>query len=161
MSEQNLTEKIAQKIFMARKAFGMTQKQVASLLGISEGQFAHYEKGRAEPSINLIYQMCLLFNASFDEWLGISKKPIGINDIEPILETTNTALNSSTLQDNYLDTKKSPIIQISEEAIEVAEAYDNAPFKDKNMARMALNLPLLETEVKEIKDSGNKGEQVG
>lgn len=115
MSEQNLTEKIAQKIFAARKASGMTQKQVATLLGISEGQFAHYEKGRAEPSINLIYQMCLLFNASFDEWLGISDKPKEINEIKPIIETTNTALDSSTLQDNHLDTKKEPTIQMNDE----------------------------------------------
>lgn len=86
---------------------------------------------------------------------------------DPQLSTIRSVIHclGYTLDDlddmNWAKKGESSTNQISEEAIEVAEAYDNAPFKDKNMARMALNLPLLETDVKEIKNSGNKGEQVG
>lgn len=86
---------------------------------------------------------------------------------DPQLSTIRSVIHclGYTLDDlddmNWAKKGENSTHQISEEAIEVAEAYDNAPFKDKNMARMALNLPLLETDVKEIKDSGNKGEQAG
>lgn len=72
----DLTGRIANRIFNARKEKMFTQKQVADALGISEGQYAHYEKGRAKPDINTIYQMCILFNASFDEWLGLTENSV-------------------------------------------------------------------------------------
>lgn len=71
---KNLTSQIANKILTARKKKNLTQKQVADALGLTEGQYAHYEKGRANPDINTIYQMCIFFDASFDEWLGLLKK---------------------------------------------------------------------------------------
>ena len=66
-----LSERIAKRIVEARKSKGMTQYQVADKLGITPGRYLHYEKGRAEPSLDMIYRLCVLFNESFDEWLGL------------------------------------------------------------------------------------------
>lgn len=68
----NTAERIAQKIKDARKKRGLTQKEVAAALGIKENRYAHYEKGRAEPSVELLYQICCYYGESFDDWLGIA-----------------------------------------------------------------------------------------
>lgn len=66
-------ELLAEKLLTERKNRNLSQRQVANALGISEGQYAHYEKGRASPDVNMVYQICMFFNVSFDEWLGINK----------------------------------------------------------------------------------------
>lgn len=125
---------IGSRIKSARKEKGMTQEYLASLIGVTKGAIANYENEVSVPKIELLYKL---------------------------MDTLNVDANY-LYQDEMKNFKITPRVNtFSAEATEVAEAYDNAPFKDKNMARMALNLPLLETEVKAIKDSGNKGEQAG
>lgn len=65
-----LSRRIAEKIIDCRKQYNYTQKFVAEKLGITENSYAHYEKGRAEPSVDSIYLLCTLYDENIDEWLG-------------------------------------------------------------------------------------------
>lgn len=49
---------------------GKTQKEVAELLCVSETCYAHWEQGRAEPSINHLKKLCIIFNVGIAELLG-------------------------------------------------------------------------------------------
>ncbi len=42
---------IARRIRTARKASGLTQHQLATLLGVSQSRIAHWETGRGAPRI--------------------------------------------------------------------------------------------------------------
>ena len=70
-----LSRHIANRIVAARKKKGLTQYQVAERIGITPGRYLHYEKGRAEPGLDIIYKLCKLFGESFDEWLGLRRPP--------------------------------------------------------------------------------------
>lgn len=138
-----------------REKKGYNQKEFAEIIDVTPTRLNYWEKDKREPDFFNIRKMIEVLGCDADYLIGtkLSSYEDNMNDFG---DSKN--LNTSNLEIN-MDTKsKTPF---SNEAIEVAEAYDKAPFKDKNVARMALNLPLLETDVKEIKDSGNKGEQAG
>ncbi|HBP43704.1 MAG TPA: transcriptional regulator [Clostridiales bacterium] len=52
---------------ICRKTSGLTQKQVADLLGVVESCYANWEQGRTEPSITFLKKLCEIFNVSLDE----------------------------------------------------------------------------------------------
>ena len=51
---------------------GLTQKQVADYLGISDRGYGYYEAGRREPSIECLKKLCDLFEVSADYLIGRS-----------------------------------------------------------------------------------------
>lgn len=93
-----------------------------------------WEKGRSQPDIDTFLALCKIYNISNDDFLMIG---------------------------NHLCEGSEKKERFSHEACEVAEAYDKASFKDRNTIRMILSLPLIETGVTEMKDSGNKSAQAG
>lgn len=116
---------IGSRIKSARKEKGMTQEYLASLIGVTKGAIANYENEVSIPKIELLYKL---------------------------MDTLNVDANY-LYQDEMKNFKITPRVNtFSAEATEVAEAYDNAPFKDKNMARMALNLPLIEIDAVPTKE---------
>ncbi len=54
---------------LARKAVGLTQKQVAEKLNVVESCYANWEQGRTEPSITALKLLCKIFNVSLDDLL--------------------------------------------------------------------------------------------
>lgn len=50
----------------------LTQKQIAEHLGISIRAYSHYEMGDREPSVEIIKQLCRLFDVSADYLLGLT-----------------------------------------------------------------------------------------
>lgn len=94
--------RLAAKMLEARERRGLTQKQVADAIGISEGQYAHYEKCRAKPDINVIFELSCLYNASMDDWLGI-KSP-ALNDEGGGKYETALGQKLSTMSRHELDT---------------------------------------------------------
>jgi len=63
--------RIGKRIKELRLENGLTQKQVAKLLNKSETGFASWEQGLAEPCINDLRLLCVIFNISADEFLGL------------------------------------------------------------------------------------------
>ena len=54
-----------------RKLSGMTQRQIAENLCITQQAYANYEQGTREPSMDIIKKLCVLFNCTSDELLEI------------------------------------------------------------------------------------------
>ena len=51
----------------ARKSKGLTQQQLADLLGLDRSAIAHYEKGSAMPHARNIQRVCNISEITFDE----------------------------------------------------------------------------------------------
>lgn len=62
----------SQRIKELRIANNLTQKQVASVIGMSLMAYAHYELGDRQPSIDTINKLCDLFDVTSDYLLGRS-----------------------------------------------------------------------------------------
>lgn len=56
------------RLKQARKNAGMTQEDVAKLLGVAKSTYSGYETGKSEPSMNAIANMMRFFVVSAD-WL--------------------------------------------------------------------------------------------
>jgi transcriptional regulator with XRE-family HTH domain len=65
---------ISCKIKELRKENGLTQKQLAKILNISETGFASWEQGLSEPNTDNIINLCQIFNVSADYLLGIENE---------------------------------------------------------------------------------------
>lgn len=63
-------ETISARFRAARNDTGMTQEQVAPLLGISRGQLANLETGRTQPSMEVLMKSLEVFDRSADWMLG-------------------------------------------------------------------------------------------
>lgn len=131
---------ISEVLKSSRKGSNLSVNEVvdklSSLYGIVVASKTLYgwEKDRSQPDIDTFLALCKIYNISNDDFLMIGK---------------------------YLCESSEKKERFSHEACEVAEAYDKASFKDRNTIRMILSLPLMETEVSGIQESGNKGKQAG
>lgn len=54
-----------------RQSLGLTQQQVANQLNITQTCYNYYEKGKREPSFEILKKLCVLFNCTTDELLEI------------------------------------------------------------------------------------------
>ena len=57
---------IAQSIGELRKAKGLSQKEVAGEIGVSQATYSAYERGRNEPPAEILVRMSYLFNCPVD-----------------------------------------------------------------------------------------------
>ncbi len=64
-------------ITLLRKERGITQKQAAQDLGISQAQLSHYEKGIRECGLDFVVQVADYYNVSCDYLLGRSAERSG------------------------------------------------------------------------------------
>jgi len=65
---------IGKNISRFRKQKGLTQGQLASLIGITQTLISNYETGRVRLNANMIIRLSQSLEVSADEILGISKK---------------------------------------------------------------------------------------
>ena len=54
----------------ARKAKGMTQEQLAKLLGITQGAVAQWENGLTHPSFQMLQKVASALGVTVDELIG-------------------------------------------------------------------------------------------
>ena len=52
-----------------RKNAGMTQKQLASVMGVDQRTVSAWEKGVCEPSFQMLAMLCELFGETFNDIL--------------------------------------------------------------------------------------------
>jgi len=57
------------RIQALRKRYGVSQREVALALGVSESQIRFIESGRVNPSAELLFKMARYFNTSPEELL--------------------------------------------------------------------------------------------
>ncbi len=63
-------ETFQEKLKEMRKMYGLTQRQVAEKLGISQPSYIRYENGTSEPTLENLVKLADLFDVSADFLLG-------------------------------------------------------------------------------------------
>lgn len=63
---------VSQRIRELRKSKGLTQKQLAKILGCSPSAVSNWEQGIREPNISCLIDISIYFNCSIDFLLGLS-----------------------------------------------------------------------------------------
>lgn len=54
---------------MLRKSKGLTQKELADMVGVDQRTISAWEKGICEPGFQLLAHLCEIFNETFDSIL--------------------------------------------------------------------------------------------
>ena len=64
----------SQELKSAREKVGMTQKEIAEILGIDKSTYSGYESGKRSPDVPRIKELAKILNVSADKLLGIEKE---------------------------------------------------------------------------------------
>lgn len=64
-------DNLGKQIKIMRITKDLTQKQLADMLGVGSYVVSNIEKGRTEPDIETIKKLCVIFDITSDELLGI------------------------------------------------------------------------------------------
>ena len=57
-----------------RKDFGYTQEEVAQKLNISQRAYSHYENGSREIPLELLIEVCKMYEVSMDFMVNLKKQ---------------------------------------------------------------------------------------
>lgn len=68
-----------------RELHNLTQRELATRLGMSEGAVGMWERGQREPSLEMVRQIAKIFNVSADYLLGITDDMTFGREPDPIL----------------------------------------------------------------------------
>ena len=79
-----------QKLSALRRSRGITQRQAAADLQISQALLSHYETGAREPGLPFICRACDYYGVSADELLG--RESASIASLKPVLREMAGAL---------------------------------------------------------------------
>ena len=70
--KHNREYNLGKSIKLQRLSIDMLQKELAKVLKTQTYTISDYECGRTEPDINMIRRMCVFFDISADELLGLN-----------------------------------------------------------------------------------------
>lgn len=98
---------------LLRKERGITQKQAAQDLGISQAQLSHYEKGIRECSLAFVVQVADYYGVSCDYLLGRSAERSGQTIRVEDLPDTGSATSGSVYRGSVLPTMYKKLIENS------------------------------------------------
>ena len=69
---------IGEKIKKIRKEKGLTQQELADILGIAKTTVTMYETGNRYPHLGILKKICLIFDISGNYLLGLTDKAISL-----------------------------------------------------------------------------------
>lgn len=95
---------ISYKIKLLRINKGLSQKELAKLLGVNTSVVSKYETSAVVPSISVIKKLTKVFNVSSDELLGLTDKKY--LDLEELLKYT---IDLSNLPDEDVEYVKTTV----------------------------------------------------
>ena len=72
MKDEKFFRELGERIASARRAHGMTQQQLAEMLGIAQQTLAHYEGGRSRVPASMLPMLAELLTFTFGELMGSS-----------------------------------------------------------------------------------------
>lgn len=64
-----------EKIRNARKSLGLTQRQLAEQLGVSNTSISNWEKGLSRPDADMIQNLCSILRLQPNDFYGTSEAP--------------------------------------------------------------------------------------
>lgn len=120
-------QRVCEKMVEARKRRKYTQEQVAKAIGINTGTYSTYERKVAEPSIDTITSLCLFYNESLDDWLGLNDK---IKKSSTEVEDLSEIFRGLLIKDGVIPAGGSLTKEDSEMALRVVSAFLKAKGDD-------------------------------
>lgn len=87
----------SRSLSLLRQEKGLSQRQVAKELGISQALLSHYENGVREPGLSFVVKACDFYNVSADFLLGRSMSRDGTTILD-----ADTLYDASSERDNVL-----------------------------------------------------------
>ena len=86
-----MREDFARTLALLRQERGISQRQAANALGVSQALLSHYENGLREPGLNFVVKACDFYNVSADFMLGrtLSRDGTTIIDADSLYDVTN------------------------------------------------------------------------
>ena len=72
----------SRSLSLLRQERGLSQRQVAKELGISQALLSHYENGIREPGLNFVVKACDFYNVSADFLLGRTLSPVSYTHLD-------------------------------------------------------------------------------
>lgn len=85
-----MREDFARTLALLRQERGISQRQAANALGVSQALLSHYENGLREPGLNFVVKACDFYNVSADFMLGrtLSRDGTTIIDAESLYDAS-------------------------------------------------------------------------
>lgn len=85
-----MKEDFARTLALLRQERGISQRQAANALGVSQALLSHYENGLREPGLNFVVKACDFYNVSADFLLGrtLSRDGTTIIDADSLYDVT-------------------------------------------------------------------------
>lgn len=85
-----MREDFSRTLAMLRQERGISQRQAAAELGVSQALLSHYENGLREPGLNFVVKACDFYNVSADFMLGrtLSRDGTTIIDADALYDMT-------------------------------------------------------------------------
>ena len=108
--KQSLNETIGQRLARIRKACGLSQRELATKVGVARSIIADYERGKLRLNAQIIIKLINILKVSSDELLGIKKYS---NKFEPSLRLMRRFKEIEKLPEN----KKKAIIKTIDDLI--------------------------------------------
>ena len=88
-----------------RKSRGLSQRQAAGDLNISQALLSHYENGAREPGLAFVCRACDYYGVSADYMLGRTARPLPPSEeLERLKLAVRTIADSAVLAENAIDT---------------------------------------------------------
>lgn len=76
---------VGKRLEALRKGRGMSQRELASILGVTNYTVSAYENGRSEPADEIKVHLARLFDVSLDYLLGLVDQPLSLSREEKTL----------------------------------------------------------------------------
>jgi len=92
--------KVNENIKFLRKKFGYTQETFAEAIGIKRSLVGAYEEGRADPRLNNLLRMSVVFNVSVDTLIGKNVAEMNDEDLHRTEEGETKILSITVDSDN-------------------------------------------------------------
>ena len=94
-----------------RKALGLTQLQVAGMLGVSKATYSSWETGRAEMGADRLIALSELFHCTPNDILGLSGTPAQFSLLSPTEEECLSLFRSAppNIREDVVDIMRSTV----------------------------------------------------
>lgn len=73
-SDESIKKNISRNIVKYRELANLSQKELASKLGVSSSRVSNWEQGANCPTIDILFEVCKILNVSINDIYGVYPK---------------------------------------------------------------------------------------
>ena len=95
---------VGKRIKLARELAGLTQEQLAEIIGVSRTAVVRWERGETDPTLDHLIEMTMVLKVSADFLLGTGDKDQVASTLMEMASTLNRLISS--IQDNKGEKEK-------------------------------------------------------